>query len=356
MSFLDLTAELTGVLPGISPLLSRKFINRAWLKIQSERLWSFLTVDGVVICPGQITAGTASITQYSATVTLDATASAALLTQANATTEPGLTNMAIRFGATSPAAGQIYSISEADVTNPAAIVLTLDRMCVEATDTAAGYQCYRPYIVPPYSDFLKWESLTDMANAFSITNDRLNRTSKEFDRKDPQRQAQGLAYFLGNYLGSYIPDPVSGTVVPNPNVEYGSNTYELWPHPTQGQTFYAKFRRSGTGFTQPGDTQPSVIPDELIMHRALGWYAYPFAQANVSNFPTFKGANWPSLILQSRAAYTETLTDTKRQDEEAAPQNIFARGHGLRVGTGDFKGISDYPIDSNYLQAHLVRF
>ena len=356
MPFLELTSELSGMLPGLPPILAETYINRAWEKIRTERLWSFNVADGMVVCPTQVTTGTASITQYSDSVTLDAAGSAALLPQTLVGAVPGLTNMAIRFGAASPAIGQVYSIEAVDDTNPAALVLTLSRVVVEATNATSGLQCYRPYITPPVTDFLKWESLTDMVNAFSLTGDRLNKTSRYFDQRDPQRAAQGFAYFLGNYMGAYIPNVITGVVNSNPNVNPGSNIYELWPHPTSGQTFYARFRRSGQNFVNPGDAQPAIIPDDLIMQRALGWHAYPFAMANASSFPTFKGVNFQALILAAQASYRDTLEDTKRQDEEAAPQQVWNRGHGLRGGRGDFKGMSDLIADANWLQSHLVRF
>jgi hypothetical protein len=355
VAFLNLTALLAGLLPGLSPLLAQQQINSAWRHICGERLWSFLVLDGVVICPPQITAGAAAITQYSPTVSLNIAASAALLAQATPGAIPGITNVSIRFG-TSPAVGQIYNIIAADVTIPTAIVLTLDRPVVEATTLTAGYQVYRPYITPPIADFLKWESLSDFANGIVLANDRLNQTSKYFDMRDPQRAAQGIAYYCGNYVGAFIPNPATGAVVPNPNVEGGTNLYELWPHPTAGQTFYAKFRRRGSAFVLPTDTQPGVIPDDLIVQRALGWHGYPFAMANVANFPTFKGANWTQLVAVARMSYEDQLRDVKRADEEAAPQQVWNRGHGLRPRSGDFRGVGDFPIDANYLQSHLVRF
>lgn len=355
MAYLDLVAELTGTLPGLSPLLAQKYINRAWGEVRDARLWSFLIVEGAVVCPPVVTTGTAAVVQYTDTVTLDAAASAALLAQTTFGAVPGLTNMAIRFG-TVPAVGQVYSIVAVDATNPAALILTLSRIVVDSTDAAATIQVYRPYITPPIPDFLKWESLVDMTNAFTITRNRLNCTSADFDRRDPQRQCQGLAYYCGNFLGGYSANPYTATVAPNPNVEAGSNTYELWPHPTSGQTFWAKFRRKGTDFLSPADTQPSVIPDGLIINRALAWHAYPFAQANAGNFPAFKGVNWMQLILDAKATYRDELREAKRQDEEAAPQQVWNRGHGLRAGGGDITGVHDFPIDSNYLQSHLVRF
>ncbi len=356
MAYIDLVNELTGTLPGLSPLLAEKYINRAYEKILTSKLWSFLLIDAAVVCPAQFTDGAFDITQYSTTITADADASAALLAQAQNTTQPGLTNMQIRFGAaaaTSPAIGQVYNIVAVDDTDPTALVLTLDRMVMEATSATASYQCYRCYVTPPVSDFLAWQSWVDMVNAFPL---RTNVTSSMFDLRDPQRQAQGLAYFVGYYAGAYTPNVITGAVSPNPNVEAGSNLYELWPHPVQGQTFYVRYRRRGTGFVLPTEVQPAVIPDELILARALGWHAYPFAQANVANFPSFKNANFPTLIRQAQAQYAGLLQDTKIQDDEAALQSVWSTGHGLRQGVRDFKGISDFPIDSNFMQSHLVRF
>ena len=353
MAYLDLVNELSGVVPGLSPLLAEKYIARAYSKILSSKLWSFLLIDAGVVCPTQITDGTFSIVQFDDEVTADADASAALLAQAQNTTQPGLTNLQIRFGATSPAIGQVYNIVAVDDSTPTALVLTLDRMVLEATDTDSGYQCYRAYVRPPVSDFLAWQSWVDMVNGFPL---RLNVTSSMFDLRDPQRQAQGMSYFVGYYAGAYIPDPVTGAVSPNPNVEVGTNLYELWPHCTSGQTFYVRFRRRGVTLTEPTDTQAAVIPDELIIQRALAWYAYPFAQANAANFPSFKGVNWPSLIRDAKAMYADTLHEVSLEDDEAALQSVWSTGHGLRQGVRDFKGISDFPIDSNFMQSHLVRF
>lgn len=359
MAFLDLVTTLTGELPGLSPQLARKHINWAWRDIRQMRLWSFLEIDAAVICPAQVTAGAAAITQFSETVTLDATASAAVLAQTVSGATPGLLTLSIRFGATSPAIGQVYNIVDFDATtDPTAIVLTLNRFVVELTDAASGYQLYRPYITPPFDDFLAWISINDMANAFSMTNEngRLSRSSAYFDLRDPQRQAQGLAYYCGSYAGAYISNPVTGTEIPQATVNPGTMLYELWPHPTSGQNFYVRFRRRGTDFTGPLDTQPDGIPDALILHRAKSDYSYPFAAANVGHFPTFKGVGWQGLIAGERSAFATDLILAKKNDNETALNTVYSRGHGLRVGTGGFKGMTDYPIDSNFLQSHLVRF
>lgn len=338
MSFQALSAELTGFIPGLSPFLSDTYINRAWRQIRDARLWSFLVEDCGIFCPVQITSGTVSITQFSETVVCDATASAALLA-VSLPSPLDLTALQIRFGGQTVAAqtGQVYSIIDFDGSDPAGLTLTLDRVVMQDTNASSGYQVYRCYIKPTVDDFLRWESLVDMTNGWRL---KLNYTSTYFDMRDPQRQAQGFAYYLGAFKG-------------NPELQ-PKPQYELWPVPTSGQTFYARYRRQGEDFSDPADTQPVIIPDELIIERALGWHAYPWVAANLGHFPAFKGVAIGNLMLQSKAAYREMLLTAKRQDDEQQLQTVWNRGHGLLHGGRGFKGMTDYPIDSNFIQSHLV--
>ncbi len=355
MALIDLVGELTGVIPGLSPILAQTYINRAYQEIRNQRNWSFLVTDGVVVCPGVVTDGSVNVTQYLATVTLDVDASAALLPQTVVGSVPGLLQLQIRFGST-PIASQIYSIVAFDITTPTAIILTLDRPVVEGTNAASPYQCYRCYVIPPIPDFKTWVALTDYTNSFSLTGNRLNGTSAQFDLRDPQRSSQGLAYWLGAWGGNRTGNPITGATVPNATVDASVPVYELWPHPTQGQVFYARFRRKGDPLINPSDELPEQIPDELVMSRALGWHGYPWAQANVGHYPMLKGANWPTLMMQARRSYAELLLDAKRNDNEQQLQDVWSRGHGLRTRRWDFKGVGDYPIDADFLQSHLVRF
>ena len=346
MAYLDLISELTGTLPGLSPILARKYIQRAWADIQRERRWSFLMVDGVIVCPTMITTGTINITQYASTVTLNAAASAALTPYIAGT--PLLTQMQIRFGgSTTLTAGQIYRIMAVDATAPAALVLTLDRMVVEDTNTTSTYQCYRCYVTPPQSNFKAWEQIVDMTYGFKL---KLNFTSGNFDVVDPQRTSQGDAYYCGFFRTA---GPYGNSNTADPNVEQGSPIYELWPAPTSGRTFYARFMQQGWNFVNPQDTQPSIVDDDVILNRAYGWYAYGFAQANTANFPTMKGVNWQALIQTARAQYVEALKRTKMSDDGMALQAVISRGHGLRSGTGS--GVP-FPIDANFIAGHLLNF
>lgn len=357
MAFLDMTAELTGTLPGLSPILAQTYVNRALQKIYGERLWSFLLTDGVINCPAQVTAGSISITQYIADVTLDATASAAILAQTLVGATPGILQLQIRFGGPSPTAGPVYSILAFDATNPAAIILTLDHPVQESTNAATSYQIYRCYVIPPIDDFMRWETIVDPANAITMTRQRLTRSSAEFDVMDPQRSSQGLAYNLGSWGGNRTVDPITGLTAPNATVDAGAPIYEFWPHPTTGQNFFCRMRRRGEALVQPQDTQPVLISDALIIQCVLYAYAYPFAMANLANFPQFKNANWLALIMTARQEYSKELLDAKRNDNDTQLQDIWNRGHGLRTAI-PFGRYAEgpYPIDAAFLQSHLVRF
>lgn len=357
MALLDLIGELTGVLQGLPPQLARTYINRALEGIYDEREWSFLMTDGVIICPAQYATGTANVTQYLDTVTLDATASAAIANQLTVNAVPGILQLQFRVQATPPSAGAIYSIVAFDDSNPAAVILTLDRVMQQATDATASYAIYRCYVVPPITDFLRFESLVDQANAITLTKNRLTVSSSDFDRMDPQRANTGLAYWLGGWGGNRVSDPVTGATTPNATVEAGTPIYEFWPHPTSGQAWYVRFRRKGQLLTRPTDSQVSQISNNLIIQRALYMHAYPFAAANVANFPGFKGANWPSLIMGARANYTSELLEAKKNDNNQQLQDVWDRGHGLRSGTAFGRyDVPGYPIDANFLQSHLIRF
>lgn len=356
-TFLDLSSELAGYLPGLSPFLADSFVNRAWTDVCNRRLWNWLQQDAAVACPAQITAGTVSITRGSATVNCDAAASAALVAQ-EATAFPTVTNLQIRFGQSSPAVGQVYNITGYNAANPAAVVLTLDRVVFEATNAASGYQCYRCYVVPPVSagSFMRWESFTDMVNGWRLRKDR---TSAYFDASDPQRQAQGLAYNVGSYEVNRVADPITGATAPNSNQSAGVPNYELWPHPTGGQTFYVRMRVKGQPFVQPTDgpsQYTNLVDDQLIIQRALYMYAYPWAKANAGHFPTMKGVNWSELIVASRNSYVTDLMPTAiRMDNDQGLQDVWNRGHGLRQRWGDrLRGSQGFPIDTNFIQSHLL--
>lgn len=333
----DLYSELSGYLPGLSPLLTEKFIQRAWRQIRDTRVWSFLTVDDSVVCPAQIIAGTIAIHKFVNTVTADATASAAIAA-VGLSVEVPFTYLSFRFG--SGATSQIYNIVDVDQTDPTALIFTLDRVVVEPTDATSAYICYRPYVAGPVSDFLRWISVVDMNNGWALN---LDYSSAAFDGVDPQRQAFGQAYNLGFYKPS----------TDTPSVPL----YELWPGPTEGQNFYVRYRRIGTDFSSPTDVQPTLIPDQLIVQYALAYYAYPWARMNAGHFPALSKVNWSAAISDAMAmihghrgtSNVGLLQEAKRQDDNQSVSSVWNRGHHLRQGPK-----FPFPVDSNFIQSHLV--
>lgn len=332
--FGDLASELVGRLSGLSPFLAETFIQRSYRRVREERLWTFLATDGVLVCPAAVSTGTAAVTQFSATVTMSAAATTAL----NAIPTPALTALQIRFMGIASTVGQtsqIYNILTA-VGSP--LVLTLDRVVQEPTNALTSYLVYRVYVQPPIADFLKWDSLDDMINGFTISKGKLSYSSSYFDVRDPQRQALALAYLLGLYKGSSQVSSVDSTPI-----------YELWPGSTQGQQFYVRFRRRGVDPAMT-DPVPSTLPDGLIVENALAEHAYPHCQANIGHFPAMFKVNWGLLVREAQAAYKSRLMRAKITDNEVAEQQVLNRGHGLRGMRGDFP----YPIDSNFFQSHAI--
>jgi hypothetical protein len=327
VAFLDLSAELAGTLPGLSPALAESYVTRAWQDITRVRHWSFLGAEAVLVCPPAVTTGTVHVTTNAPTVTCDAAATTALTPLLTAT--PPLTALQFRLPA-----GTLYSITAA-AGSP--LVLTLDRPVSEPTALAAPYQVYRAYIPePPATDFMRWESLDDYQHQYAITGPRLTRSSVDFDRRDPARTSQGLAVELAALRGT--PTPL----------------WELWPHPTEGQTFLAFYRTNGglPDYTDPTSAPPPVIPESLILHRALAWYGYPWAQVNKGSYVRYQRTELMGLLLEAKKSYERELLLAKTEDDEIQLNSVYNRG---------WRGHARPPLvgligDARYWQSHPLRW
>lgn len=310
MAFEEYVARLVGYIPKLSSLLAEELVNQAWREIRERRPWTFLLSEGVIVCPAMVSTGTANVSTGTTSVTLSATAAAAVDTAFNL--DPAVTQCQFRVGW----GGPIYNIAEWN--NP---VIELDRVYQETSNASASYAIYRPYVTPPSEDFLRFTSVYDPTNAYTL---RLHWTKAEIDRRDPQRSAVGLSYYLSSYKA---------------DSETGSPIYELWPHPTQGQIFQAVYQRKGAEFSDPTDSLPGIIPEELLTQKALALGAQ-WALMNSGRFPELRGVDWRYIKADASTAYEKRLLTVMKQDEEIFLQNYLTTH---RVG---------YPIDSNFMQTH----
>jgi hypothetical protein len=321
-SLADLAAELSGQVPGYSPFLAQRDINRAWRDIVNRRTWSFLIKEGGFNAPVLITAGTVTIVQNSANVIADATATTAL--QAVAAATPPLTKYQFRISS----AGGIYNIVSWTVgTN----TLVVDRPILEASKVGASYMSYQCYFPgPPQAlqsdgtyDFNRWISIFDPVNGYVIKDG----ISKAWvDARDPQRSTTSLAY---RYF-DYKPDSL------------GNQFWEFWPHPTSGQEYVCLYKARGLDFSQGLTTLPAVIPDSLLLDRALVKYVYRWCAMNAGRFPNLAKTNWAVMTKQGHDQWELDLQKTILEDENLAMQAI--------VGPMNRWGMP--PIDSNFLQSH----
>lgn len=327
MPFIDYYSDLMGFVPKLSVELAKKLVNRARADIYGSRLWSFLIVESQLTAPALVNAGSATFTQYSTTVIGDAVASAAW----TGLFQPVITLRQIRAGG-----GPIYSITAADFTDPAAVVLTIDRPYQEST-ALTQYSIYRCYYTPldanqaPTADFLKWVSIFDPINGYAL---KLNYTQSWLNRVDPLRGDVGQPYRVVSYktINDTNGDPI--------------HYYELWPHPTFQIGYRAFYQRGGLDFRLTSDALPSELPTELLEVRAR-YRAYEWAEANKGTHPELQKTNWMAMrqaLMNPRdqASYPALLAQAKKEDEERFQVNFVEKSYP------DFR----FPIDSDFLQAH----
>ena len=79
LTFQQLYKELTGEISSLNDLIAQRIINRAWKRINDYRMWSWMVVSNAqLFVPAVVTVGTATTTQFSTVITMNAAATAAL--------------------------------------------------------------------------------------------------------------------------------------------------------------------------------------------------------------------------------------------------------------------------------------
>ncbi len=315
----DLTNELLAWIPSMPILLAQKTIQRSWQEVRARRQWSFLLDDGILFAPGEVTSGSFSVTQFSASAQADADAITALASLTN----PAITLRQIRF-----AGGPLYEITSYDTGTGA---MVLKRVYREATNTATTYSCYRAYYGPPIkddgneaTDFLRWTAIVDPSNSYWFTN--LYGTRQEIELSDPQRS------FSGQPFGMYAFDTSTNTVP----------RYEMWPHPTSERAYRAVYQKRGTDLAA-GESLPVAVPDELVLERALA-RSCNWAKTNVGVFPQLKGVGWGDAAIEHQRNYMDILKRAERDDEEGFMQYWLLRDLPSQ----------GFPFNATYLATHDV--
>ena len=313
MAFADYVAELKGECPKISPFLSQKFINRAWSDIRDSDEWSFLEGQAILQAPAVVTAGAISFTQFGNTITGNAAASAAwtplllgtppFIATTNSLGQPLIgTGYQIRM-----TNGPLYSVIGASLANPAAIVLTVDRIISEASQTTIPYQAYRAYYGAPSLDFLRYISVTNFAQGFTIRGRRLDGDQRNLNAIDPQRGATEDMYFMFSLFADANGMPIK----------------EGWPHPVNQQGYIAIYKRRGTDLSPTVDI-PQNFPVNCLMEGAKKYAAQWMAtQRRVPGDDT----DWELTAKFHAQNYEGNLASAKKKDSSLrTPPPIIRHG------------------------------
>jgi hypothetical protein len=284
--------------------------------------------NGQLLIPEQVADGTVSVTQFSAAITFDATALAALNASELATSVP-IIGRAFRAGSTH---GTPYLISAYDdVTGVAA----LDRVYSDATDAAETYGVFKAYHTPPFgADFVRFRMPTDVTEGYPL---RTDWTKAELDGADPQRDTQGNPYRIV-YWGI---DPVTRALP----------LFELWPHPTTAKVIEVPVVTKGLTdwspslrtFPHPQFVFPPQLNDEVLKHK-MNSLAYRWAEAHKGKYEELRGITWRLLWQQTDKDYAEAIRAARRIDRELSPKfSNMPRLSGF-----------NQPVDARFWQSHDV--
>jgi len=299
---LDMTSELTELVPAMSRVRAKKLINRSWKIIQDSCLWSFQLGQGGFSTPAVTTAGTISATLGLSTITGDSVASAAWMALPLYWAP---TLQQIRAQGFS-----IYSVIAMDTTDPNAVVLTLDRPFVDPLPffTGVGYQMFQAYIPAP-PRFKRWLTIADMFNVWALDYWTSRRT---IDLADPSR-----LYTSNPSMALGMGQDNRGAGTPNQSATFGQQLYELYPNPQTEISYQTYFVQEWPYLENNSDTLPSPIDEELVVQKALTW-AYRDAEAR-RDIMAAKGSvgNFMALKKDSEADFLIRLKTLRLLDRDA---------------------------------------
>lgn len=299
--------ELRGCVPKLPIAYCKTLINRAWQDTREANLWSFNLYESAWITPPPVNTGTVTMTQGSASITFDATATAALNAMVAANPYVSVTQLQFRPGTVAGIAG-IYNIIQYDSVSGAA---TLDRIFADPSGVGVTFSVYQNYYVPPFKDHLAWISIRNMSMFLDMI---LTATKEEIDELDPQRSW----YQFPTHVIPFSQD-TRGAGTPNASATLGYMMFELWGIPYNPFTYDCYGLRRGADLVNPTDTLPFQVGtsfgEELVMARAR-FYAYEWAEANKDAAPRNQGPNFQFLMGAANDTFKGLLVRYRKQDKE----------------------------------------
>lgn len=342
MAYADYVGEMVGTFPRLSSVHAGQLVNRAWRRIRDYRLWSFHVISGAQqFVPPAVTAGRAIVTQYANTIVMDTAGAAAM--DAIAFGNPPLANPVLGIGrqiqitagnGLNAPNGPYYSIQTWDSPNK---TLTIDRPYGESSGSFT-YQVSKVYYTPPMiasngimpasadANFIKYLSITNKQQGYSVTGRRLYYTQQMLDAYDPQRGGTGDAYIIASLGKSASGQPV----------------HEWYPNPVNGATYYCTYLQRWLDLSPSIDLpqMPYELSDcviQLAKMEGAGW-----ALANCGTMPELQSVNWVAYRENQKGEFREALIQCIKVDDEIAPLREVKQGSTW----------ADFPLGGVFLQSH----
>jgi hypothetical protein len=130
------------------------------------------------------------------------------------------------------------------------------------------------------------------------------------DSQDPQRSW----YQFPTHVVAYKTDTRgAGTV--NQSATLGYAMFELWGQPVSPFVYQCYGLRRGVDMTDPNDTLPYSISEELVLAKAR-MFAYEWAEGNKDMAPRAAGPDFKFLMAKAADDFTKYLIRDRKNDKE----------------------------------------
>lgn len=292
--------------PDLPVPLAQEYVNTAYSRVLTAIDWSGLKGYGEFFLPAQYNTGTATATLASATVVGSGTT---------------WTSSMIGRQFYMNGRGPFYTI----LAVPDATTLTLDRVWGEATQTGT-YTVQLIYVVCP-EDFLKFTSIVDLTNRWQLWRDV---PQEWLDRVDAARTYQGSPSWVFAFA---TPSQVTATL--------GRMRYEVWPRGAGDKTYPFTYIKKLPLLSADSDTLLYPIRSDLVLEGARAELCLWAGTSKIQN--PWHDAGMHKIHEQRFIARLEMLLN---EDENIRQSRVWYED--------DKKGWPMAPVDSNFIQSHLI--